>query len=120
MRIAVTSQGQDLQGDVDPRFGRAPWFLLVDPETMEFEAVENTQSLNLPQGAGIQAAQNVARHKPEAVLTGNCGPNAFKALQAVGIQVVVGVKGDITEAVQAYARGDFKAANDANVEGHWV
>jgi len=120
MRIAVTSQGQDLNGDVDPRFGRAPWFLLVDPETMAFEAVENAQSLNLPQGAGIQAAQNVAQHKPAAVLTGNCGPKAFKTLQAAGIEVVVGVKGPIEEAVRAYARGDYQVANDANVEGHWV
>ena len=120
MRIAVTSQGQDLNGDVEPRFGRAPWFLLVDPETMAFEVVENAQSLDLPQGAGIQAAQNVARHKPAAVLTGNCGPKAFKALQAAGIQVVVGVKGSIEEAVQAYARGDYEAASDANVEGHWM
>jgi predicted Fe-Mo cluster-binding NifX family protein len=120
MRIAVTSQGQDLNGEVDPRFGRAPWFLLVDPETMAFEAVENAQSLNLPQGAGIQAAQNVAQHKPVAVLTGNCGPKAFKALQAAGIKVVVGVKGSIEEAVKAYARGDYQAASDANVEGHWM
>lgn len=120
MRIAVTSRGQDLSGEVEPRFGRAPWFLLVDPETMAFEAVENSQSLNLPQGAGIQAAQNVARHKPDAVLTGNCGPKAFKALQTAGIQVVVGVKGSIEEAVRSYARGDYEAASDANVEGHWM
>ncbi|MFO7784567.1 MAG: NifB/NifX family molybdenum-iron cluster-binding protein [Thermodesulfobacteriota bacterium] len=120
MRVAVTSMGNDLSGEVEQRFGRAPWFLLVDPETMEFEAVENTQSTNLPQGAGIQAAENISRHNPAVVLTGNCGPKAFKVLQAAGIGVVVGVKGKIEDAVRAYARGDYQSAGEANVEGHWM
>lgn len=120
MRIAVSSQGQDLEGDVDQRFGRAPWFLIVDTDTMEFETVENKQSLSLPQGAGIQAAQNVANAKPEAVLTGNCGPKAFKVLGAAGIQVYIGVKGPIKEAVQAFLNGEYQASSEANVEGHWV
>ncbi len=119
MRVAVSSMGQDVKGDVEQRFGRTPWFLLVDTETMEFEPVENTMSKNLPQGAGIQAAENIARHKPAAVLTGNCGPNAFKVLQAAGIEVVIGVTGPIEEAVRAYARGEYKATGEANVEGHW-
>ena len=120
MIIAVTSRGKDLAGEVDPRFGRATHLLLVDSETMDFQVVENQQSLNLPQGAGIQAAQNVANHEPEVVLTGNCGPKAFKTLQAAGIKVVVGVSGKIEEAIQAYLRGDFEHAKDANVDGHWV
>ena len=108
MIIAVTAQGRDLKGEVDPRFGRANHFLLVDSETMDFQVAENHQSLNLPQGAGIQAAQNVANHEPEVVLTGNCGP-----------KVVVGVSGKIEDAIQAYLRGEFEHAKDANVEGHW-
>jgi predicted Fe-Mo cluster-binding NifX family protein len=120
MIIAVTSRGKDLAGEVDPRFGRANHFLLVDSETMDFQVVENQQSLNLPQGAGIQAAQNVANHEPEVVLTGNCGPKAFKTLQAAGIEVVVGVSGTIEDAIRAYLRGEFEHAKDANVEGHWV
>ena len=120
MIIAVTAQGRDLKGDVDPRFGRAKHFLFVDSETMSFEVVENQQNLSLPQGAGIQAAQHVVNHEPEVVLTGNCGPKAFKTLQAAGIKVVVGVSGKIEDALQAYLRGDFEHAKDANVEGHWV
>jgi predicted Fe-Mo cluster-binding NifX family protein len=120
MIIAVTAQGRDLKGEVDPRFGRANQFLLVDSETMDFQVAENQQSLNLPQGAGIQTAQNVANHEPEVVLTGNCGPKAFKTLQAAGIKVVVGVSGKIEDAIQAYLRGEFEHAKDANVEGHWV
>jgi len=120
MIIAVTAQGKDVQGDVDPRFGRAKHFLLVDSETMAFEMVENRQNLNLPQGAGIQAAQNVAKHQPEVVLTGNCGPKAFKTLRAAGIKVVVGVSGKIEDAVRSYLRGELQHAEDANVEGHGV
>jgi predicted Fe-Mo cluster-binding NifX family protein len=120
MIIAVTAQGRDLKGEVDPRFGRANHFLLVDSKTMEFEVVENEQNLSLPQGAGIQAAQNVANHEPEVVLTGNCGPKAFKTLEAAGIKVVVGVSGRIEDAIQAYLQGDLRPAAAANVEGHRV
>ena len=120
MVIAVTAQGKDLQGEVDPRFGRSKHFLLVDTETMRFEVVENEQNLSLPQGAGIQAAQNVVNHDPEVILTGNCGPKAFKTLQAAGIKVVVGVSGKVEDAIQAYLRDEFEHAKDPNVEGHWV
>ncbi len=119
MRIAVTSQGENLDAEVDPRFGRAAMFLLVDTETMSFEVVENGQNLNLPQGAGIQAAQNIAEHGAQVVITGNCGPKAFKTLQAAGIEVVVGVSGKVKDAVQAYMDGKFQHAGQANVEGHW-
>jgi len=120
MRVAVSCQEENLDAEVDPRFGRASKFLLVDTDTLSFDVVENKQSLDLPQGAGIQAAQNIIAHRPDAVLTGNCGPKAFKVLQAAGVAVVVGVKGTIREAVKAYTDGKYTAANDANVEGHWV
>ena len=119
MVIAVTAQKNDLQGEVDPRFGRAKHFLIVDSETMRFEVVENEQNLGLPQGAGIQAAQVVTNHRAEVVLTGNCGPKAFKILQAAGIKVVAGVSGRIEDAIQAYLRGELEHAENANVEGHW-
>ena len=120
MLIAVTSQGEDLAGELEPRFGRAKHFLLVDSETMHLQVVENHQSLNLPQGAGIQAAMNVIIHEPEVVLTGNCGPKAYQTLNAAEIKVVVGVSGRIEDAIQTYLRGEFEHAKDANVEGHWV
>jgi len=119
MVIAVTAKGDDLQGEVDPRFGRAKNFLLVDSETMEFEVVENQQNLSLPQGAGIQAAQIMTNHQADVVLTGNCGPKAFKTLEAAGIKMVVGVSGRIEDAIQAYLRGELEHATQANAEGHW-
>jgi len=120
MRIVITSQGDDLEAEVDSRFGRASKFLLVETDTMSVQVIENSQSLNLPQGAGIQAAQNVIPHKPVAVLTGNCGPKAFKILQTAGVDVVLGVKGRIKDAIQAYIEGKYQPSKEANVEAHWV
>jgi predicted Fe-Mo cluster-binding NifX family protein len=119
MRVVVSSTGDDLGAEVDARFGRAQRFLIVDTETMSFESVENTQNLNLPQGAGIQSAQNVIQCKPDVVLTGNCGPKAFQVFRAAGIPVVVGVSGKVQEAVQAYVNGDYQPTESANVNGHW-
>jgi len=82
--------------------------------------VQNTQSLNLAQGAGIQSAQNLLPYKPDVVLTGNCGPKAFRVLQAAGIKVAVGVKGKIADAIQDYINRKYAEASEANVEGHWM
>jgi len=120
MRIAVTSQGEDIEAEVDPTFGRTSKFLIVETGDMSFKVIENSQSLDLPHGAGIQSAQNIAEHNPEVVLTGNCGPKAFQALKAAGIEVVVGIDGKISDAVQAYLDGKYQSSKDANVEGHWA
>jgi predicted Fe-Mo cluster-binding NifX family protein len=87
---------------------------------MAFDVIENTQSLSLPQGAGIQSAQNIIGYKPDVVMTGNCGPKAFKVLQAAGVEVVTGVKGKIKDAIKAYLEERYSPAKEANVEGHWV
>ena len=119
MKIVISAKGPDLEAQVDPRFGRAPYFLLVDPESMEYEVLANGENIQAAQGAGIQAAALVARQRPVAVLTGNCGPKAFQTLQAAGIQVIVGVEGPVRQAVQNYQAGKFKPASGPNVTGHW-
>ena len=119
MKIAISSKGNTLESEIDPRFGRAAFFLLVDPETMDFEVIENKQNLQLPQGAGIQAAQTVVERGAKMILTGNCGPKAFKVLQASGIKVAVGISGSIQEAINKYKSGKINFAEAPNVEGHW-
>jgi predicted Fe-Mo cluster-binding NifX family protein len=119
MKIAVSASGPDLEGRVDPRFGRAPYFLLVNPDTMEFEVVANLINLQAVQGAGIQAATLVAHHRPAAVITGHCGPKAFDILMAAGIPVILGMEGSIREAVQQYRKGNLQAASAPDVVGHW-
>jgi len=117
MKIAVSARGQDLEAQIDPRFGRAPYFLLVDLDTMECQAVPSQASTT--QGAGIQAATLVASHQPAAVLTGNCGPNAFKLLKTAGISVVLGVTGRVKDAVQSFRAGTLKPADRRNVASPW-
>lgn len=120
MKIAVTSTGNELISQMDPRFGRAKYFVIVDPQTLEYEVKENKQNLNLPQGAGIQAAKIVADHKADVLISGNCGPKAFRVLSAAGIKVVTGAKGRVIDAVMQYNSGELKPVAEANVEGHWV
>jgi predicted Fe-Mo cluster-binding NifX family protein len=119
VKIAVTAQGQTLESPVDPRFGRAKYFIVVETDSGDFEVVDNEQNLNAQQGAGIQAARTVAEKGAETVITGHCGPNAFRTLSAGGIKVVVGAEGTVTESLEKFKTGDLQAADDADVQGHW-
>lgn len=119
MKIAVSANGPDPEANVDPRFGRAPYFLLVDLETKDWETVPNMPNLQAAQGAGIQAASLLASHHPAAVLTGHCGPKAFNTLVAAGIDVIVGVEGPVREAVQNYQAGKLRPATGPNAAAHW-
>ena len=118
MRVAVSSTGRDLDSAVDPRFGRCPYFIVVDTETMAFEAVPNT-SIGAAHGAGIQAAQLVTSRGVKAVLTGNVGPNAFSALSAAGVQVATGAAGTVRDAVERFKRGELSASGGPTVGGHF-
>lgn len=118
MKIAITSTGQDLTSQIDPRFGRSPYFIFIDPETMQFEAIENP-NVNAMGGAGIQTAQLIANKGVEVVLTGSCGPNAFQTLQAAGVKVIVGVVGTVNEAIEKYKSGGLKPTAGPNVGSHF-
>jgi len=118
MKIAITAAGTTLDAEVDPRFGRCQYFIIADPETMEFEAVDNSSAM-AGGGAGISAAQMIAGKGVEAVLTGNCGPNAHQVLSSAGIQVITGVSGKIKDAVEGYRAGKFKTSSQPNVPDHF-
>jgi len=111
---------KELTSEIDPRFGRAAYFIIVDPETMENEVVENTQNLNLAQGAGIQAGKTIVDNNVDVVITGNCGPKAFRVLQSANIKIITGVTGPIMDAIVKFKDGTLQATQQANVEGHWV
>jgi predicted Fe-Mo cluster-binding NifX family protein len=120
MKIAVTSQGQNSNSPVDPRFGRAKFFVIVDTETGKSRAVDNAQNLQAAQGAGIQAGRNVVGLEVAAILTGHVGPKAFATLQAGGVQVYTGASGTVAEAVEGFQAGDLQLASKADVQGHWA
>ena len=104
MKIAVSASSPELSSPVDPRFGRCAYFIFVDSETLQFEAVENP-NVTFSSGAGIQSAQLVASKGTNVLLTGSCGPNAFQTLHTAGVKVVVGTIGTVQDAVQQYKSG---------------
>jgi predicted Fe-Mo cluster-binding NifX family protein len=109
MKVAVSAAGPSLDSQVDPRFGRCEYLLIVDADSMAFEALENP-AVTSPGGAGIQAAQAVVDEGVKAVITGSCGPNAYQVLSAAHIDVLDGVSGSVREAIEGYRRGELKAA----------
>ncbi|MDM8538403.1 NifB/NifX family molybdenum-iron cluster-binding protein [Desulfobacterales bacterium HSG17] len=119
MKVAVTSKGQGLDSEVDPRFGRAAYILIVDTFSFGVEVVDNAENVNSLKGAGIQAATCVSEKGAQVLLTGFCGPNAFKTLNAVGIKVANDLNGTVRDAVTAFNEGRVTFADSANVEGHW-
>ena len=118
MKIAVTSMGPTLDDNVEARFGRCPYFLIVDTDNMQYEAIENP-NIALGGGAGIQSAQLMSQKGVTTVLTGNCGPNAFNVFGQAGIQVVVGVSGPVRNAVEQFKTGAFSSASGPNVSSHF-
>ena len=117
MKIAITAAKPALDAEVDPRFGRCQCFIIVDPETMQFEAVENSSAMG-GGGVGIAAAQMIAGKGVAAVLTGNCGPNAYDTLSAAGIKVITGVAGKVQDAIESYKSGKLQASSQPNVKPH--
>jgi len=120
MKILVTSKGKQTSDAVDSRFGRAKFFIMVDTDANATTVHDNSQNLNAAQGAGIQAAETVSRLGAEAVVTGNAGPKAFRALNAAGIKVYLCPDGTVADAVRRFKAGELKEVVTANVESHWA
>jgi predicted Fe-Mo cluster-binding NifX family protein len=114
MKICITSEGTSLDSKIDPRFGRCRYFMMIDTDTMAFNAIENA-SIQASGGAGIQAGQLMASNQLKAVLTGNVGPNAFQTLQAAGIEIYTGVSGTVREALEKYKEGAYKKTQGPTV-----
>jgi len=113
MKIAVSSNGKELDSSIDPRFGRCAYFLLVETDDMSFEVFDN-QSMTLGGGAGIQSAQFISSKGAKAVITGHCGPNAVQTLTAAGIEVFLGNTGIAREVLEKFKNGELTSTNSAN------
>ena len=119
MKLVITSTGPELDGAVDPRFGRARYFILVDTETDEITAVDNEANLAAAQGAGIQAGKRVVELGAQALLSGHVGPKAYTALRAGGVEIYSGVEGTVAEAIERFKQGGLRPAAGADAAGHW-
>ncbi len=118
MKIAIAATGKDMSSNVDPRFGRAKYFIVVDTDANESAVHDNTQNLNAAQGAGVQAGETVARLGAAAVIAGNMGPKAFRTLNAAGVKVYLCSPMSVADAVRMFKTGELKETTAANVEGH--
>ncbi len=117
MKIAITSSGRDLQGDIDSRFGRCPNFIIYDTDNGQFEAVENSNIGGMG-GVGVQSAQLMINKGVKVLITGSCGPNAFSTLSAAGIKIVTGASGKVEVAIEEYLKGNLKNVDKPNSAPH--
>ncbi len=117
-KICITSRGETLQSEVDPRFGRCACFIVADTESGEFEAIRNP-NIDSSGGAGIQSGQLISEKEVHVVLTGNVGPNAYQTLNAAGVSVITGVSGTIQEVIEKYKKGELKATDGPSVDSHF-
>ncbi len=119
MKIAITSMDGTLEGMVDERFGRARKLIVYDIATDTFEVAENSPQMNLAQGAGIQAAQNVVNLGVRTIISGHLGPKAFQVLQSAGIEAYSAVNMTVADAIKQYREGSLNKLAGADVQGHW-
>lgn len=120
MKVAFSTSGENLEAPMDSRFGRAPKFLIYDLDKDTYEVIDNQQNMNAMQGAGIQAAETIARSEARSLVTGHCGPKAFRVLNAAGIKVFPCEAPTVAAALHAFRAGELKPSSSADVEGHWA
>ena len=120
MKLAFTTSGENLDSKLDPSFGRTKNFLIFDLELQASTLISNQQNLSAAQGAGIQAAQTIVKAGAQALITGHCGPKAFRVLEAAGVKVYNSDAPTIAAALARFQAGELTVAKVANVEGHWA
>ncbi|MGQ9691584.1 MAG: NifB/NifX family molybdenum-iron cluster-binding protein [Thermoproteota archaeon] len=104
MKVAVSATGGNLDAQVDLRFGRCHYFVIVDTDTMSFEALPNMGADSVS-GAGIQVAQEIAGRGVKAAITGNIGPNAYQVLSSAGIRILIGASGTVKATIEMFKGG---------------
>jgi predicted Fe-Mo cluster-binding NifX family protein len=119
MKLAITSEGESLQSPMDPRFGRAKFFVVIDTDTRAVVAISNAVNLNAAQGAGIQAGKKIVECGVKAVITGHVGPKAFATLSAGDVEIYTVASGTVADALDQFNGGKLKPVQSADVEGHW-
>lgn len=108
MKVILTTSGNNLEASLDSRFGRCPKFLVYDLASKSFEVVDNNQNLNASHGAGIQAAETVIKTGAKTVITGHCGPKAFKVLKSAGIKIFHADTVIVKDALELYQNEQLK------------
>lgn len=119
MKIAFTTSGNELNAPLDRRFGRAPKFLIYDLDANTFDVIDNKRNMVASQGAGIEAAGAIVLQGVKGLVTGNCGPKAFRVLRSAGVRIFNADAPTVSLALEQYRAGLLTEAVSANVNGHW-
>ena len=119
MKVAITAKGTNVACQIDPRFGRAAYFLIVDTETEQFDVYDNSVNAQSVSGAGVQAGKTIVDLGAAALITGNMGPKALAVLQAGDVDVYAGVSGRVQDALRTFEVGQLEPVLRPNVHGHW-
>lgn len=109
MKVAVSASGVDLNAQIDPRFGRCEYLLIIDTDTMDIDACPNDYR-EMSGGAGTQSAAFVIARGAEAVLTGNCGPKAREVFDGENIKVYTGQSGTVGQVIEQFKKSGLKAS----------
>ena len=120
MKIIITSTGDNLDSEIDQRFGRSAIFILYDTGDDSFSVIDNKQNIESSSGAGIQTAQNIINAGAEIVITPNCGPKAFRVLKTAGVKIYSCKEGKVKDAIEDFKNCRLNEISEANVEGHWI
>jgi predicted Fe-Mo cluster-binding NifX family protein len=118
LKICLSSTSNNLEAPLDLRFGRCPYLIIIDTESMQFEAIPNLAA-GTKEGAGIHAAQAIANKGVKVLITGNVGPNAFRALSAANIEIITDASGTISAVVEKFKQGELKKTGAPTVGGHF-
>ncbi|HOB29507.1 MAG: NifB/NifX family molybdenum-iron cluster-binding protein [Dethiobacteria bacterium] len=118
MKLAICAQGEGLEAPADQRFGRCPYFVIVEAETGELLKSISNSAMAATGGAGPQSARQLSQEGIEAVVVGHVGPNAAAALKAAGITVYGGVTGTVKQTWQQFHEGQLPVLDEATVDSH--
>lgn len=120
MKIAVTSTGGTSDSLVDPRFGRAGFFVIYDTESGEYRAIDNSVNSASAQGAGVRSGEVISDNGIDVVISGHVGPKAHRVLSAAGVRTVVAGQGvTVDQALKSFMAGELEEIDGPDVEGHW-
>lgn len=116
MKIIMTTSAPSIESEVDPRFGRGAYLLVIDLDTLEWQAHPNS-GVTASGGAGIQAAQFVTNQKVDAVISGDFGPHAFEALNAARLPMYLfGSCRTVREVIAQFKAGQLQPVGTATRE----
>ena len=120
MKVAISSQGPDLESPFDPGFGKAMFFVVINTDTGQFEARDNREHLDAMLGAGIQTARHVAAMGVDLVISGNIGHRALATLKGNNVKILVGATGPVSNAVEQFKSGHLKPLSRSDPLGSWL